>query len=89
MYISRSSFVAVIAALSAKLTLAATDRSLAKRTDLESFISSESTAALNGVLANIGPDGDRVPGAASGVVVASPSKQDPDCKRHLMQTKCR
>ncbi|KAL1857756.1 hypothetical protein Plec18167_001842 [Paecilomyces lecythidis] len=78
MYISRSSFVAVIAALSAKLTLAATDRSLVKRADLESFISSESTAALNGVLANIGPDGDRVPGAASGVVVASPSKQDPD-----------
>lgn len=83
MYISRSSLVAVLAALSAKLALAATDESLTKRaSDLESFISSESTTALNGVLANIGPDGDRVPGAASGVVVASPSKQDPDCKRH-------
>ncbi|KAJ9268969.1 CAZyme family GH15 [Paecilomyces variotii] len=79
MYISRSSLVAVLAALSAKLALAATDESLTKRaSDLESFISSESTTALNGVLANIGPDGDRVPGAASGVVVASPSKQDPD-----------
>jgi hypothetical protein len=51
-----------------------------KDLDLEGFIDSESTTALNGVLANIGPSGERVPGAGSGIVVASPSRANPDCK---------
>jgi hypothetical protein len=48
--------------------------------DLQEFIDSESTVTLNGVLANIGPSGVRVPGADSGIVVASPSRANPDCK---------
>jgi glucoamylase len=51
-----------------------------KDLDLQPFIDSESKIALNGVLANIGPSGVRVPGAESGIVVASPSRANPDCK---------
>ena len=48
--------------------------------DLDSFVTSERAIALDGVLANIGPDGSKAPGAAAGYVVASPSKTDPPCK---------
>lgn len=52
------------------------------------FIQKQSGISLNGVLANMGPDGSKAGGAAPGVVIASPSKQDPDCEstrypRHL------
>jgi glucoamylase len=47
--------------------------------DLGSFISQEKAFALRGVLNNIGPDGSAVPGAAAGFVVASPSKENPNC----------
>lgn len=49
-------------------------------TSLSSFIELESSVALQGVLQNIGPNGADVAGAASGVVVASPSKTNPNCK---------
>ncbi|KAJ6014999.1 hypothetical protein N7540_009590 [Penicillium herquei] len=45
---------------------------------LSSFIQSESSLALQGVLDNIGADGSKVAGASSGVVVASPFKVNPD-----------
>lgn len=51
---------------------------------LSSFIASESPIALQGVLNNIGSTGSKVPGAAAGLVVASPSKSDPNCKRDLL-----
>lgn len=51
----------------------------ARAQSLDQFISSESTTALQGVLANIGPDGSKVKGADSGIVVASPSQVNPDC----------
>ncbi|KAF2200583.1 glucoamylase [Delitschia confertaspora ATCC 74209] len=51
---------------------------LEKRATLDQFITSENTVALNGVLANIGPSGSKSQGAASGVVLASPSKSNPD-----------
>lgn len=46
---------------------------------LEDFIKTQSEISIRGVLANIGPDGSKVPGAAAGIVVASPSRSDPDC----------
>ncbi|KAJ5126576.1 glycosyl hydrolase family 15 [Penicillium atrosanguineum] len=49
-----------------------------RQSSLESFIQSESTVALQGVLNNIGANGSSVAGASSGVVVASPSKSNPD-----------
>jgi hypothetical protein len=48
--------------------------------DLNSFVSSEKAIALQGALNNIGPNGSLVPGAAAGLVVASPSKVNPDCE---------
>lgn len=47
---------------------------------LDSWLATESPYALQGVLANIGPDGADASGASSGIVIASPSKSDPDCK---------
>lgn len=48
--------------------------------DLDSFVSSERAIALQGALNNIGPDGSEVAGASAGFVVASPSKENPNCK---------
>lgn len=46
--------------------------------DLSSFITKERATALQGILNNIGPDGKLSQGAASGVVIASPSTVNPD-----------
>jgi glucoamylase len=50
-----------------------------RQSSLDSFIQSESTVALQGVLNNIGANGTSDAGASPGVVVASPSKSNPDC----------
>lgn len=50
---------------------------------LLSFIAKERPVALKGILDNIGGGGSKVAGAASGLVIASPSKADPDCKQTL------
>ncbi|QSZ34432.1 hypothetical protein DSL72_006024 [Monilinia vaccinii-corymbosi] len=49
----------------------------AQKGDLTSFISSKKDIALQGVLANIGPDGAKV-GGSGDYVIASPSKENPD-----------
>lgn len=46
---------------------------------LDDWLVTESQYALDGILNNIGAEGGKVQGASSGVVVASPSKSDPDC----------
>ena len=46
---------------------------------IDGFIDTEKIVALEQLLCNIGPDGCNAAGAAPGVVVASPSKSDPDC----------
>ena len=51
--------------------------SFSKR-DLSSFIDSEKAIALDGILANIGPDGTLAQGAKAGVVIASPSTVNPN-----------
>lgn len=48
--------------------------------DINSITAKERAIALQGALNNIGPKGSKVPGAAAGIVVASPSKADPNCK---------
>lgn len=55
---------------------------------LDSFIALESPIALQGVLDNIGDAGSKVSGADSGLVIASPSKADPDCKPVPMPSHC-
>ncbi|KAJ5679064.1 glycosyl hydrolase family 15 [Penicillium macrosclerotiorum] len=49
-----------------------------RQTSLSAFIQSESSVALQGVLNNIGAKGADASGASSGIVVASPSKSNPD-----------
>ena len=57
-----------------------TEVHLEKRATVDDFIATESPIAYAGVIANIGSSGSKVSGAASGVVIASPSKSNPDCK---------
>ncbi|SPO05379.1 related to glucoamylase precursor [Cephalotrichum gorgonifer] len=47
-------------------------------TGLDAYLEAEEPIAIAGVLANIGSSGSKVEGAADGIVVASPSKSDPD-----------
>lgn len=51
-----------------------------RQSSLDSFISSESSVAIQQLLCNIGSDGCHAQGVASGVVIASPDTEDPDCK---------
>ncbi|PLB55671.1 putative glucoamylase precursor [Aspergillus steynii IBT 23096] len=50
-----------------------------RQADIDAFLEKQTPIAKQGVLDNIGADGERVEGAAAGIVVASPSKEDPDC----------
>lgn len=54
------------------------DGEILKRS-VDSFIATESPIALNNLLCNIGSTGACAQGAASGIVVASPDKVNPDC----------
>lgn len=47
---------------------------------IESWLNMEIPYAFDGVLNNIGPDGAKATGAGSGIVIASPSHSNPDCK---------
>lgn len=47
---------------------------------LDAWLAAESPYALEGVLNNIGADGGKVQRASPGIVVASPSKNDPNCE---------
>ncbi|KAJ6103205.1 Glycoside hydrolase family 13 [Penicillium sp. IBT 16267x] len=49
-----------------------------RQSSLSGYIQSESSIALQGVQDNIGANGSKVTGASSGIVVASPSKVNPD-----------
>ncbi|KAK3397064.1 Six-hairpin glycosidase-like protein [Sordaria brevicollis] len=53
------------------------DSTIIKRS-AESYINKETPIAIKNLLCNIGSSGCRVSGAGSGVVVASPSKSNPD-----------
>ena len=55
----------------------------ARTESIDSFIESESPLAYEQLLCNIGPDGCHASGVSSGIVIASPDKQDPDCKSRI------
>jgi glucoamylase len=61
------------------------DSNLLKRS-VSSFIATESPIALRDLLCNIGANGCDASGVASGLVVASPDKINPDCKVDLALT---
>lgn len=49
-----------------------------------SFLATEVPIALADLLCNIGSAGSCAAGANSGIVIASPSKTNPDCKKYLV-----
>ncbi|KAK7045677.1 glycoside hydrolase 15 protein [Paramarasmius palmivorus] len=68
----------LLSGLFVSLLAIATSNVWAQSGTVDSFIASESPIAKTGLLANIGSSGSKSSGAKSGVVIASPSKQDPD-----------
>lgn len=50
-------------------------------TNLDTWLESETAVAPNAILQNIGARGAFAASAKSGVVIASPSTENPDCKR--------
>lgn len=50
-----------------------------RQSGVDAFIDKQTPIAKQGVLSNIGADGSLVQGASAGIVVASPSKENPDC----------
>ncbi|KAK4226342.1 Six-hairpin glycosidase-like protein [Podospora fimiseda] len=64
--------------LAATALLTTANASILKTIELEKFIKAENKIAIQGVLDNIGPNGVKVPGAGRGLVIASPSKYNPD-----------
>jgi glucoamylase len=60
-----------------------------KRAELDTWITNESPIAYSGILANFGASGAKAYGAASGVLLASPSKTNPDCEHFaIIETIC-
>ena len=47
---------------------------------IDSFVESETQVSRHKLLCNIGSDGCEAAGVSPGVVIASPSKSDPDCE---------
>lgn len=60
---------------------------IAKRS-ASSFLATEVPIALADMLCNIGSSGSCAAGADSGIVIASPSKTNPDCKNHFVRNPC-
>lgn len=50
-----------------------------RQATLDSFIKSQADISIKGVLANIGTDGSKAQGVPAGIVLASPSRSNPDC----------
>ena len=53
---------------------------------LDSFVSTENAIAMQGILDNIGGNGSKTAGVGAGLIVASPSKANPDCKHLFLAT---
>lgn len=56
---------------------------VARQASLDDWLDAQEPIALKGILANIGPDGSKAEGVSAGLVIASPSKSEPDCKRYF------
>lgn len=77
-------FKSVLKALPAALLFAGTQGTPlgdleSRQASIDAFIQSQSTISINGVLANIG-GGNKAPGVPAGILVASPSRTNPDCE---------
>ncbi|KAE8355874.1 Six-hairpin glycosidase-like protein [Aspergillus coremiiformis] len=72
------SFSSFLRALALGSTAVALQPILTQETSLDLWLQTEATASRQAILDNIGADGQWVEGASAGVVIASPSKSDPD-----------
>lgn len=76
-------FTSILRALPAALLFSGTQATPleleSRQASIDAFITAQTTVSINGVLANIG-GGSKAPGVPAGIVVASPSRSDPDCK---------
>lgn len=78
-------FTSVLRALPAALLFTGTQGTPlgdleSRQSTIDAFIKAQTTVSINGVLANIGGGGNKAPGVSAGIVVASPSRSNPDCK---------
>ncbi|KAF4948738.1 hypothetical protein FGADI_9393 [Fusarium gaditjirri] len=92
MYFVSSAFLLGSFALQSVLGRPAFDeRSLVqeRQPSVDSFIKSESLVAIEQLLCNIGSDGCNSKNVATGIVIASPDTQDPDCKLLHLDSRCR
>jgi glucoamylase len=51
-----------------------------RQASIDDFVKIQADISIKGVLANIGTDGSKAQGASAGIVVASPSRSNPDCE---------
>ena len=72
-FLSRKAF-----ALGAISAASVSGFSFKRQNSLETFINNEKPIAKQGLFNNFGPDGSKDHGAASGVVIASPSTDNPN-----------
>jgi glucoamylase len=56
-----------------------------RQASIDSFVQTQAAVSINGVLANIGVDGSKAQGVPAGIVVASPSRSDPDCTYQVLR----
>lgn len=61
------------------IATAVQDQIVIPQDTLDDWLSTEVNTSLAGILNNIGASGEWVQDASSGVVVASPSRENPDC----------
>ena len=54
------------------------------RRDVNSWLATEEPIALQQLLCNIGSSGCHAAGVTAGLVIASPSQNDPPCESHLL-----
>ena len=85
MFDSRVARFGLLGALAAQGALGAPAPHAPRQAGLDEWLDAQEPIALAGVLANIGDSGSKAEGAAAGIVVASPSKSDPDCKSYTQQ----
>lgn len=69
----------------AQAVLGAPQLSPRAATGVDAWLATETTVALDGILANIGSSGAYAKSAKPGVVIASPSTSNPDC---MYQSNC-
>ena len=78
LYLNMTIIIPLLAILN--MALAATQAPISiPQASLDEWLSTEVDVALTGILNNIGCEGAWAHGAKPGVVVASPSTNDPDC----------